>query len=182
MFPAGFKITTEMLWRGAFYFAAIDSVFVPILASRINRAAFRNLYWALGLTTAVFWCALWTGVLACYWDSVYSYVFPAWVRWLIPPTYGLLFAGVNLLFWQLALRLRGNAVISFCLLGGLWGLITHLLAVSLGIVDKPPVLQGASPAAAVSVAIFEFTFYWCVILTAAVLIQRGWQRMRRTPL
>jgi hypothetical protein len=182
MFPTGFKITTEMLWRGMLFFAAVDAVFVPILAWRIKRPTFHSLGWALALTTAIFWFAFWTMILAYYWDTVYSYVFPAWIRWFIPPTYGLLFAGVNLLFWRLALWLRGNAVISFCLLCGLWGLITLLLAVRLGIVEKPPVLQGASPVAAVSLAIFEFIFFGCAILTAAVLIQLGWQRFRRTPL
>ena len=47
----------------------------------------------------------------------------------------------------------------FCLFGGLWGMMTHLFAVSIGIVCKPPVLQGAAPVVAVVMAIFEFMFY-----------------------
>jgi len=42
-------------------------------------------------------------------------------------------------------------------------------------VDKPPMLQGASPVAAVVIAIFEFTFYWCIILSVACLLWRIWQ-------
>jgi len=181
MLPPGVKITTDVLWLGTLIFAVIDAVFIPILAWRINPAIFRRFKWALGITTAIFWSSLWTWGLANFWDSVYRYVFPSWAHWIIPPIYGLLYAGISLLFWWLALHLRGNAVVNFCLFGGLWGMITHLFAVSIGIVSKPPVLQGAAPVAAVVIAIFEFMFYWCVILSVAVFLYQGWRKMRHLP-
>ncbi len=49
---------------------------------------------------------------------------------------------------------------------------THLWAVYRGIVDKPPLLQGVAPAAAVVVAVFEFMFYGCIILSVASLRHR----------
>jgi hypothetical protein len=177
MLPLGSKITSA-LWLGTLYFAAIDAVFIPILAWRIKSATFHRFKWALGITTAIFWSTLWTWALVNFWDSVYHYVFPAWAHWLIPPTFGLLYAGISLLIWWLAVRLRGNAVVNFCLLGGLWGMITHLFAVSIGIVTKPLVLQGAAPVAAVIIAIFEFMFYWCIILTVAVLLHHVWRGLR----
>jgi hypothetical protein len=169
MLPPGVKITTDVLWLGTLIFALIDAVFIPILAWRINPAIFRRFKWALVITTAIFWSSLWAWALANFWDSVYSYVFPSWTHWLIPPTFGLLYAGISLLFWWLASHLRGNAVVNFCLFGGLWGMMTHLFAVSIGIVTKPPVLQGAAPVAAVVFAIFEFMLYWCIILSVAAL-------------
>jgi hypothetical protein len=172
MSPHDFKVTSEMLWMGTLIFAAIDAVYVPILAWRIKVGMFRQFRWFLFTTTAFFWSALWTWTIVNFWDSVYRYLFPAWARWLIPPAYGLLFAGVGLLFWWLAAQFRVNPVVSFCLLGGLWGMITHLWAVFLGIVDKPPLLQGVAPAAAVIVAVFEFIFYWCIILTMSALLHR----------
>ena len=178
MFPPGFRITSEMLWRGTLLFALIDAAFVPILVWRISKPTFRQLSRALFATTAIFWCCIWIWAVGNFWDSVYRYVFPGWARWLIPPVYGLLFAGVGLLFWWLATRLPGTPVASFCLLGGLWGMITHLWAVLLGIVEKPPVLQGAAPAAAVTVAVFEFMFYWCLILSIAALLFHGWRWLR----
>jgi hypothetical protein len=173
--PPDFKVTSHMLWVGTLIFAMIDAAFVPLLAWRIKPAIFHQFKWALVITTALFWSALWTWALVNFWDSVYHYVFPTWARWLIPPAYGLLFAGVGLLFWWLALRTRGNPVVSFCLLGGLWGMTTHVWAVFLGIVDKPPMLQGVVPAAAVIVAVFEFMFYWCIILSIAVLLAGVWR-------
>jgi hypothetical protein len=120
MLPPGSKITSAT-WMGTLYVAAIDAVFIPILAWRIKPITFHRFKWALGITTAIFWSIIWTWGLANFWDSVYHYVFPAWAYWLIPPTFGLLYASISLLFWWLAVQLRGNAVMNFCLLGGLWG-------------------------------------------------------------
>jgi hypothetical protein len=177
--PPDIRITSEVLWRGALIFALIDAGFVPLLAWRIKPARFRQLKWILVGTMAVFFSAIW-GALASYyfWEPVYHYIFPEWARWLLPPVYGLLFAAVGLLFWWLALRLPGNAVVNFCLLGGLWGMISHVVAVHGGIVDKPPMLQGASPVAAIVIAIFEFIFYWCISVSAAWLLRRGWELMK----
>jgi hypothetical protein len=51
----------------------------------------------------------------------------------------------RLLGFRVPLHLSGLEV-SFRLLGGLWGMITHVWAVYLGIVDKPPMLQGVAVA------------------------------------
>jgi hypothetical protein len=63
---------------------------------------------------------------------------------------------------------------------GIWswaiGSLTHIWAVHRGIVTKPPMLQGASPLAAVVMAFFEFMFYWCTILVLAKMID--WTRTR----
>jgi hypothetical protein len=173
-FAADDKVTTEILWQGAFIFALMDTVFVVLLARLIQPERLREMKWMLAGVMAVFFCGLF-GVLASgiFWESVYHYFFPAWARWLIPPAYALLFAAVGQLFWRIAFRLPGNAVINFCILGGSWGMITHLWAIYRGILDKPPMLQGCSPAAAVVLAVFEFTFYWCICLGLASLWRRA---------
>ena len=166
-----------MLWLGALIFALIDIIFVAILVRKLKLSVFRRLKWTLVVTTAIFWCLLWLILVSyMFWEPVYRYVFPGWARWLIPPVYGLFFGGVALLIWWLALRLPGHGVINFFILGGLWGMITHIWAVYRGILDKPPLLQGASPVAAVIMPIFEFVFYWCVILSITTLLQRAMKR------
>jgi len=174
--PTDTKVTTEILWQGALIFAFIDVIFVAVLARLIKPARLREMKWTLVAVMAVFFCGLF-GILASYifWKSVYHYVFPEWSRWLIPPAYGLLFAAIGLLFWWVAFRIPGNAVINFCILGGLWGMITHIWAIYRGILDKPPMLQGASPEAAVVLPIFEFIFYWGISLSLASVIRRGWE-------
>jgi hypothetical protein len=173
------KVTTEILWQGALIFALIDAVFVAFLIRSIEPARLREIKWALITVMAIFFCGLF-GILASYifWELVYQYVFPAWARWIMPPVYGLLFAAIGLLFWWLSFRIRGNAIANFCLLGGLWGIISHLWAIYRGILDKPPMLQGASPVAAVVVAAFEFIFYWCVCLSLTILFQQAWRWSR----
>jgi hypothetical protein len=171
--PPDAKVTTEILWRATLIFAPIDAVFISILAWRIDTKTFRSFKRMLIVTTAVFWFAMWLVMTSgLFWDSVYHYVFPAWARWLIPPVYGLLFGAVALLFWHLALGVPGRPVVTYCLLGGLWGSVTHVWAIWRGILEKPPMLRGASPVAAVVFPFFEFVLYWCITVTVATLAQR----------
>jgi hypothetical protein len=173
--PSDIEVTSEMLWQGTLLFALIDLGFVPLLAWRIKRTRFRQLKWALVIATAIVWSMIWMWALNNFWDSVYRHFFPDWTRPFLPLFFGLLYAVVALVFWWGALRFSGNPVVGFCLFGGLWGMATHVWAVYRGIVDKPPMLQGASPVAAVVIAVFEFMFYWCIILNIAWLLRRGWQ-------
>ncbi len=167
------KVTTQVLWKGALIFALIDVVFVSILRRRVRFEVFHEFKWTLVIITGVFWCLL-LGILMSwmFWEPVYHSVFPNWARWLIPPVYGLLFAALGLFFWWVAIRFQRDPVIIWCLLGGLWGLVTHTWAVYRGILDKPPMLQGASPIATVIMPIFEFIFYYCVILSLTALLRR----------
>jgi len=167
----GIKVTSEILWKGALYFALIDIVLVTALTKLIKPHDLRRMKWKLVIFMAFFFCLLF-GILVSivFWDQVYSYVFPVWARWIIPPAYGLLFSSVGLLFWWLAFRLPANKVMNFCILGGLWGMTTHIWAIYRGILEKPPMLQGASSIAAIIIAIFEFIFYWSVCLAITSLI------------
>jgi hypothetical protein len=178
MFPPGFKITTEILWTGALEFALVDLFYVPLLAWLIKPDRLIRLKWNLVAVSAMFWFALWASMLAIFWKTVYQYVFPVWAYHLIPIVDGIISAFITLLFWWIAGHVRQFSSAIFCLLGGTWGLISHINAVLLGIVRKPPVLQGASPYAAIGVAIFEFIFYWCIILSISALLDFAWERVQ----
>ena len=171
--PSEAKITTDLLWRGAVLFAGLDIVLVSVLVWRVRPGTLRRLRGEVIATTALFWCGLWFWAVGYFWDPVYQYLFPAWSRWLIPFLQAALTVLVAALAWSLSGRLRVHPILSYCLLGGLWGMLSHLGAVALGIVDKPPLLQGTAPIAAIVVAIFEFTLYWCVILIGALVIRGG---------
>ncbi len=171
------KVTSEILWQAAGAFAVVDVFFVAGLVRRINGQTFRELrsplLWAVGFL----WFFIWLLMVVFYWEAIYHYVFPAWARWLIPPLYGLLFVLVALFFWWLSLRLPGLPTLSFCLLGGLWGMVTHLWGVSRGLIEDPPMLQGVSVLSVAVMPVFEFVFYWCITLTIALFFYR-----RRNPL
>ena len=165
------KVTSEILWRGALLFAVIDLVFITILIKIVKSADFSKMKWNLVIIMASFFFLLFGFIVSfLFWDSVYNYVFPSWARWIIPPLYGLLFSMAGLFFWWIGSHSPKGQVIIFCLLGGLWGVITHILAISRGILDKPPMLIGARPVAALTIAAFEFIFYWCICLAITRLI------------
>ncbi len=172
-------VTSAVLWRGVLIAAPIDIAFVCLLVWRIKAATFRRLQWPIAGTMAVFFAALWA-VVACYlfWNSIYHYFFPAWSRWLLPLAYGLGFGCAGLMSWWLALRLPGHAVVNFCVLVGLWGMAGHVWAVHRGLMEKPPMLRGATPEAAVVFSGFEFVFYGGVILTIAALLSRLRERLQ----
>ena len=80
--------------------------------------------------------------------------------------------------WSLTILIKGNPIINFCLLGGALGSLTHIWAVYRGIVTKPPMLQGASPLGAVGIAFFEHIYYWCIILTFAMITNWIWIKLQ----
>ena len=165
------KVTTAILLKGAFVFAFIDLVYISALSRIVKTGDLAKMKRELLIVMFLFFFILLGSVMSIiFWYPVYSYVFPLWARWIIPPVYGLLFSLIGLLFWWLAVRVRKFQVIIFCLLGGLWGVFSHILAIARGILDRPPMLKGSSPAAALVIAFFEFTFYWCVCLTISRLI------------
>jgi hypothetical protein len=165
--PSDFKITTELLYKGALLFALLDAVYVPILVWRVNRDAFRRMKWPLVISAGLVWYAIWAWAIGNFWATVYSYVFPAWTQTVLP-WIAFVVAGVAaLLLWMLTIRSKRNAILTFCLTGGALGSLTHIWAIYQGIVTKPPMLQGASPLAAVVIAFFEYMFYWCTILVLA---------------
>ncbi len=181
--PEDFKATSELYWASAAVAALIDVGFVSLLTWRIRPTRFRQLKWCLLGAGVIFWCLLWADMLwICCWEWCYAYVFPGWARWLVPPVYGSIFGAIGLALWWLALRLPGNPVLSFCLLGGLVSVPGHLWAIyGRRMLEKVPLLQDVSPSSALVFGVPEFIFYWGIIMVVALLLRRGWEWCRRVP-
>jgi hypothetical protein len=171
------KITTEMLYQGALIFALLDAICVPLLAWRVGRETFHRLGGSLPLAASLVWYGIWVWAIGNFWGTVYSYVFPAWARTWVPWIAFLAAGTVTYGLWTLALRLRWQPVITYCLIGGTFGSLTHIWAVYRGVVSRPPMLLGASPLGAVVIAFFEYMFYWCIILVLAVALNWTWIRL-----
>jgi hypothetical protein len=177
--PANLKITTELLLKGMLLFTLIDLIYLPLLVRWVRAEVFKQMKWPLALAAAIVWCGIWLWALGNFWETVYRYVFPLWAQTWVPLIAGGVAALVALGLWTLAIRLKGNPTLLFCLLGGSLGILTHIWAVYRGIVTKPPMLIGASPVAAVSFAGVEYLLYWCVITTLAALATLLIRGMRR---
>lgn len=73
----------------------------------------------------------------------------------------VLYGAIGLALWWLALRLQGNPVLNFCLLGGLEAIPEHLWVIfGLRILERVPMLQGVSPTSVLVFAIPEYVLYW----------------------
>jgi hypothetical protein len=174
--PVDLKITTELLYKGALVFAFMDAIYIPLLIWRVSEETFRRLKWPLVIAAALVWYGIWAWAIGNFWGTVYSYVFPAWAQMWLPWIAFVVAGSVALGLWMLAIRIKWNFILTFCLMGGVIGSLTHIWAVYRGIVTKPPMLQGASPLAAVVIAFFEYIFYWCTILAIAEIMD--WIQMR----
>lgn len=169
------KLTSETFWLGALWAALIDVGFVLLLVLCLKPARFRQLTWTLTGTSAVLWGVFATVCLWGFWDLYYRYFYPGWMRWLAPLD-ALLYGAIGLALWWLALRLPGNPVMNFCLLGGVESVLEHLLGIyGLRVLDKVPILQGVNPVSALVFAFFEYVFYWGIVLGIAGLLGRVWR-------
>ena len=174
--PVDLKITTELLYKGALVFALMDAICIPLLIWRVSEETFRRLKWPLVIAAASVWYGIWAWAIGKFWETVYSYVFPAWAQTWVPWIAFVVAGSVALGLWMLAIQIKWNFVLTFCLMGGVIGSLTHICAVQRGIVTTPPMLQGASPLAAVVIAFFEYIFYWCTILALAKIM--SWLQMK----
>jgi hypothetical protein len=174
--PANLKVLSEQLWTDSVIMALVDVIFVLLLAWRIKPARFRQLKWTLVGTAAISWSIFGIVLVLVFWGTYYHYFFPSWFRSggilvFVPILYGL-FA---LVFYWLALRVPGNPILNFCLLAGLEGVLEHLWGiVGLKILDFP-LLQETSPAAILAFSFPEYIFYWCIVISIALLFQNAWR-------
>ena len=176
------EITSEMLWLSALVTALIDVGLVLFLARHIPPSRFRQLHWPVVLASCVFWMSLGLFFFETTWESFYAMFLPdpaerSLARSVLEL---LLYPVVGLVLWWLAARLPGNPAVTFCLLGGLEAVPEHLWGIyRLGMLDKVPFLQGASPASVLAFAVPEYILYWGSTLGMAMLIRRVWQRCRQ---
>ncbi|HLE90715.1 MAG TPA: hypothetical protein VI753_06160, partial [Anaerolineales bacterium] len=78
--PVDLKITTELLYKGALVFALMDAICIPLLICRVGEETFRRLKWPLVIAAALVWYGIWAWAIGKFWETVYSYVFPAWAQ------------------------------------------------------------------------------------------------------
>lgn len=170
------SLTTEDYGMGTVVASLMAVVIVFLLAWRVEPSQFGQRGWAVAGASAIFWSIFSTAMLWILWDVYYRHIFSGWARWLAPLN-ALLYGAIGFVLWWLALRLPGNAIVNFCLLGGLESLPEHLWGIyGLGILDQVPVLEEASPVSILVFAVPEYVVYWGVVLGLAVLLRRGWQR------
>ncbi len=176
------RLTPDLMYRAAAVVALLDVLVAVELTRRVGAEGLRRTRWPVAAVAGVFWLAVWTTMHVVFWERVYSHVFPAWSRLLIPPLFACGFAALALAWHALALRAGRLAVAAWVALWGATGALTHTWAIlGRGLLANAPMLQRLTPASAIVFATFEFGFYGCVIVFVAWRVQRMLEARRRAP-
>jgi hypothetical protein len=177
MFPPGSHVTTPLIWICTGIVVVLDIMLVLLARRLVSREQFSQMRWMLVIASGLYFLLVWISVLWWGWDWFYSYIFPAWGRYLLPALFGIVYTLLALGMSWLSLKLPGNPAVTWCVLGGVEGLLSHIYAIyGLGAVSKPPIMQGTDPFVVLIFAVFEKAFYWSLILLASRLIWRGLKR------
>ncbi len=173
------QATSKVLWIATAITIMIDVPLLILVARWVSSELFSKLKWYLVGAAFVVYAVLW-GTLGSvyYWDAVYKVIFPAWFRWLLPIVYGLLFGALALAFWRASIFTTRWRVVWFSLLGGLVSLVGHSIGISRGLL-RVPLLAEVSAVSALVFGVFEFIFYWCVIVSLGVASRWLSLRLRR---
>ena len=175
--PPDAHVTTPLIWTCTGIVMVLDVMLILLARRFINRDQFSRLRWLLAMVGGVFFFLVWISVLWWGWDWFYSYIFPEWARYLLPLIFGIGYTLLALGMGWLSLRLPGKPAVTWCILGGVEGLLSHIVAIyGLGAASKPPIMQGTDPFAVLIFAVFEKAFYWSLILLASRLIWRGYKQ------
>ena len=162
------KLTTQDVWLSTLLFTGLDVIILLPLVIVFRDDVSTHASRAIGVSSGLFWGVLATVAILGFWGFYYQYIFPNWMRWLGPLDI-LLYGVIGLGLWWLALQIPGPTVLWFVILGGIEGILEHLLGIYvLGILDKVPWLQGLYPFPIVVFSFFEYIFYWSLVAWLAL--------------
>jgi hypothetical protein len=158
-----YKLTTHDVWLSTWIFGVLGLLALIPLVFLYREASFRATARPLAIATAIFWGILATAAFFGFWDLYYQYLYPDWTRWLAPLD-TLLYAALGLGMWWLALRLPGPAIAWFAILGGLEGVIEHILGIyGLHILEQVPWLQEVTALPVLVFSFGEYVLYWSLV-------------------
>jgi hypothetical protein len=181
--PPNTHVTTPLIWTCTGIMLVLDLLLILVAQRFVTREHFRQMRCRLVIASGVFFLLVWASVLLWGWDWFYSYIFPAWARFLLPPLFGIWYTLLALGMSWLSLRLPASPAVTWCLLGGLEGLLSHLYAIyGLGAATKPPIMQGVNQFSVLVFAIFEKAFYWSILLLFCGQLWQLYQRTRKEKL
>ena len=169
--PVDIQATSQLYWIAALITALVDLLLIWWLVRWLDKITFRQLQPGLTIASMVFWSVLYTWAANAFWNSCYQFLFPEWVPRIVFP-FGVLVGLLGYLFWWISLRLPGNPLWWFILLGGFHSLLAHFPVIYIeNILDNCPILVGVSSSSVLVFGIFEFIFYWCIILIISALVR-----------
>lgn len=174
----GAQVTTPLILTCTAFLVVLDGSLIFLARHLVSREGFKQVGRFLVVSSGVFFLLVWANVLWWGWDWFYSYIFPTSIRFLLPPVFGIGYTGLAFGMVWLSMKLPINPAITWCLLGVVEGLVSHLYAIyGMGAATKPPIMQGVDPLAVLIFAIFEKAFYWSLILLLSLIFMKWKNRM-----
>ncbi len=171
--PTDAHLTNPLIWLCTGILAVADALLILLARRQITRGNFSQLQWYLIIGAGGFFFLVWTSALLWAWDWFYSFIFPAQARYLLPFVFLIFYMLIALVMTWLSIKLPGNPAVTWCILGGVEGLLSHVYAIyGLGAASKPPIMHGTDPIVVLIFAFFEITFYFSLILLGSSLIWR----------
>jgi hypothetical protein len=169
-------VTSAQMWATAAAVATVDLALAAVLTHRLRppwRPRFAPTLLCVGI---VGFATLFSWAFWAYWDSCYGFALPAAAK-PFAPLVGMGIGASGWIFWRVARWTGRWAVPVFVALGGLESLPGHLNAIyRFDLLERCPLIQGVSPASALVFGIFEFGFYWSMVLTVSSLVTRIFDR------
>lgn len=162
--------TSELYWLSAALLTVVDLSALYCLSQCVPASRFRKAGSEIAVVSLLFWGGLWGALMVndTVWEWCYCYIFSEVDRWRMPLLMAVLFSLVGVGMWWLSTRLPINPVLTFAALGALVSLPDHFYAIFVKKVLETPMLAQVSTASAVVFGIFEFVFYWILIMSIAI--------------
>ncbi len=165
-------LSNTTFWTGGLVFGGAGLILLVALMIAYPAAAYAQAARPLILTSGVLWAILAVALSAWGWELYYQYIYPDWARPLSPLS-GLLYALLGVGMWALSNHLPGGGVLWFGLLGGLEGVLEHLVGIyGLRVLKKVPWLEGVSPLPVLVFSFFEYVAYWSLTAWSVFLVQK----------
>ncbi|NJD19184.1 MAG: hypothetical protein FIA95_07890 [Gemmatimonadetes bacterium] len=171
-------VTTDQMWTATLIAGTLVLVLASFASVRVRAPFPPRLSPALLVAGVVWFTALYAWAAWTFWDTCYGAILPAWAR-TAAPFVGAVDGFVGWGFWWIARRVSPHRPVApFLLLGALLSLPGHVHGIyGRGLLDRCAVVQGITPASALVFGLFEFAFYWALVLlvahAAATLRKRG---------
>jgi hypothetical protein len=169
--PPNAQLSTPLVWGCTAALVIVDLVLILVINRVIRRDQFSFFRRQLVILAGIFFLLVWTSAMLWAWEWFYTYIFPAWLRYYLPPIFWIGYTLLACAMSWFSLKLRAKPAVTWCLLGGLEGLLSHLYAIyGLGAVSNPPIMHGVSQLSVLIFAVFEKMFYWSFILFVVWLL------------
>lgn len=156
-------ITNQDVWLSSLLFGIFELILLIPLLFSFKRDLFGTSDLPITIASAIIWVILAVFLMFRYWDLFYSHFYPSWLRGLAPLSL-FLYGALGLGLWRLVKHNSLPATLSFAVLGGIEGIVEHIIAIyGFRILEKVPLLQCLDTFPILIFSFFEYMVYWTLV-------------------